>query len=118
MINENAILEQLSRYLGNQISLDEFEDWFVQSSWNAHRESEPVAFKLVSAIELKLAEHSSGHLSELDLKEEIRALTQPRVVYFSFPMGTGQPVFTGASNPAPFQNVVEPSGVIFSAEYV
>ena len=111
-------MEQLSRYLGNQISLDEFEDWFVQASWNAHRESDPVAFKLSSVIELKLAEHSSGHLSEPNLKEELSALTQPLVVYFSFPQGTGQPVLTGASNPVPFQGVVQPFGVISSVEYV
>lgn len=99
MINESAIMEQLSRYLGNQISRDEFEDWFVQASWNAHRESDLVSFKLVSAIELKLAEYSSGHLSEPDLREELRTLTQLQFVYFSFPQGTGQPVLTGASNP-------------------
>ena len=118
MIDESAILEQLYRYLGNQISLDEFEDWFVQASWNAHREMDPVAFKLVSAIELKLAEHSSGHLSETDLQEELRALIEPHFVYFSFPQGTGQPVLTGASNPVPFQGVVQPFGVISSVEYV
>ena len=118
MINESAIFEQLSRYLGNQISLDEFEDWFVQASWNAHLESDPVARKLVSAIELKLAEHSSGHLSETDLQEELRALIEPHFVYFSFPQGTGQPVLTGASNPVLFQSVVQPSGVLFSVAYV
>ena len=118
MIDGSDIQEQLSRYLGNQISLDEFEGWFVQASWDAHRESDPLAFKLVSAIELKLAEYSSGHLLEADLQEEIRALTEPRFVYFSFPQGSGQPVLTGASNHVPFQGVVQPSYVIFSAAFV
>jgi hypothetical protein len=118
MMNDNEILKQLVLYLGNQISLDEFEDRFVRGSWNAHREGDPVALRLISAIELRLAEHSSGHLPDAELREELRTLTEPQFVYFSFPQGIAQPALTGASNPVPLRGVVEPLGAIFSVEYV
>lgn len=72
MIAENSIREKLSRFLRNDISLDQFEDWLAQSSWNMHVDSDPSARKLASSIELRLAEHSSGHLDERALRDELR----------------------------------------------
>jgi hypothetical protein len=72
MIAESQIRERLIRFLRNEVSLGEFEDWLVQNSWNMHKDSEEAAQKLVSAIELRLAEHSSGHLSDCELRDELR----------------------------------------------
>lgn len=71
MIAENQIRETLVSYLLGKISLDEFEDWLVERSWNMHQDSEEAAQKLAAAIELRLAEHSSGHLSHADLRNEL-----------------------------------------------
>ena len=71
MIAENQIRERLARYLLGEISLDEFEDWLVERSWNMHLDSDETAQKLAAAIELRLAEHSSGHLSNDGLRKEL-----------------------------------------------
>jgi hypothetical protein len=67
----NEIREQLANYLAGEISRPEFEDWFVQSSWNIHQSDEPDAKNLVHCIELRLAEFSSGHLTEQGLRKEL-----------------------------------------------
>jgi hypothetical protein len=71
MIAEHQIREWLARYLHKVISLDQFEDWFVQRSWDMHRGSDESAQKLAAAIELRLAEHSSGHLDDAQLRQEL-----------------------------------------------
>ena len=40
MIADNQIRERLARYLSGEISLDHFEDWLVEVSWNMHRDSD------------------------------------------------------------------------------
>jgi hypothetical protein len=72
MITENEIREKLGRYLSKDLSLDSFEDWLAQRSWNMHLDSDPAAQKLASAIELRLAEFSNGHLDESALRDDLR----------------------------------------------
>lgn len=84
MIAENKIRENLGRYLSGELSLDHFEDWLVQRSWNMHKDSDESAQKLASAVELRLAEHSSGHLDDAALRDELRQLLNPKVVQISF----------------------------------
>ena len=71
MVSEKEIRRKLLLFLENEVSLDEFEDWFVVGSWNAHREGDPAALRMISAIELMLAEHSSGHLSDTQLRKNM-----------------------------------------------
>lgn len=73
MLAESEIRDRLARYLAKEIPLEEFEDWFVQQSWNMHQGSPEAAQMLASAIELRLAEHSSGHLTEEELQQELRS---------------------------------------------
>jgi hypothetical protein len=84
MITEVQIREKLGRYLRRDLSLDQFEDWIAQQSWNMHQDSSVSARELASAIELRLAEHSSDHLSEACLREEFRQFVNPPVVLISF----------------------------------
>jgi len=71
MIAENQIREKLGRYLSKEWSLDQFEDWLVQRSWDMHKDSDESAQKLASQIELRVAEYTSGHLNEQELREEL-----------------------------------------------
>jgi hypothetical protein len=89
MIAESQIREKLGRYLRGDVSLDSFEDWLVERSWGMHKDSQESAQRLASAIELRLAEHSSGHLGERELKDELRQFANPPVVEISF--GNVQP---------------------------
>jgi hypothetical protein len=68
------IRKKLVELLSGQLGLAEFEDWLVQRSWNMHRDSRPGAQDLVSAIELALSEHSSGHRSEAELFDRLLSL--------------------------------------------
>ncbi|HEV2464551.1 MAG TPA: hypothetical protein VGT04_12175 [Acidobacteriaceae bacterium] len=95
MINESQIRQQLGRYLRGNISLDVFEDWLVQRSWNMHKDSDEAAQKLASQIELRLAEHSSGHLDEEAMREEFRAFITKftmQIVFNGAPVAPVEPV--------------------------
>ena len=70
MIEESEVRERLLAFLRGDLSLDDFEDWLVISSWDMHLDSEPGAQELVWAIELALSEHSSRHLSYDGLEQE------------------------------------------------
>ena len=69
--SEIEIREQIARFLAKEISLDTFEDWFAPRSWNFHQASSQVLREMVSEIELLLAEFSSGHLTEDDLRSRL-----------------------------------------------
>lgn len=70
MIEESEVRKRLLAFLRDDLSLDDFEDWLVVSSWDMHLDSESGAQELVWAIELALSEHSSKHLSYDGLKQE------------------------------------------------
>jgi hypothetical protein len=74
MITQSQIFRQIESLLANKISLGDFEDWLVRSSWNMHLDSGSEAQELVWKIELILAEHSSGHLDETELRAELKGL--------------------------------------------
>ncbi len=63
--------EELADYLTGEIALDAFEDWFVQNSWNA-KDGDPDERRWVHGVELFLSEFSSGHLSESELRKQLR----------------------------------------------
>jgi hypothetical protein len=84
MIAVSEIRREISRYLRGDISLDRFEDWLVQHSWNMQLDSEEAAQKLAAAVELRLAEHSSGHLDESDLREQLRSFINQDTVRIEF----------------------------------
>jgi hypothetical protein len=68
------IREKLASYLVGEISLREFEDWFVPASWNVAQSNNSNAVNLVYEIELWLAEYSDGHWNEQELKNYLKPL--------------------------------------------
>jgi len=76
MMSLVELREQIAKLLSGDLSLDEFEDWFAQRSWNMHKDSEIDAQRLAYAVELRLAEHDSGHLPEAELQRELRQLLE------------------------------------------
>lgn len=74
MLAYDQLRSQLIRFLDKDLSLDDFEDWFVQATWNMHQDSGFLAQRLAYAIELRLAEHTSGHLSDDQLRQELSVL--------------------------------------------
>jgi hypothetical protein len=80
MISVSEIQEQLKAFVGKVLPLDQLEDWLVEKSWNMHTDSDPVAQAMVSFVELRLAEHSAGHLPAEQMIHEFRALLAGHVV--------------------------------------
>lgn len=117
MIQENEIRSNLVKYLAGEMSLDDFEDWFAQHSWNMHKDSNQNAQRLASAIELRLAEHSSGHLSEEQLREQLRPHVVRYVVTLTATCISGEDDVevetSGSSRPIPLSLVGRSSVVEF-----
>ena len=67
----------LTDYLDGRLSLAEFTDWIVGAVWEVERYGEPGAATLGYAIELALAEKTSGLLNLDELDDELRELAAP-----------------------------------------
>lgn len=106
MIAEHQIREWLGRFLHGEVSLDQFEDWLVQRSWNMHRDSDEEAQKMAAAIELRLAEHSSGHLSDAQLRDELLPFVTNYFATVHFGSDVGPVLSTDAQNNSPSPRVL------------
>lgn len=82
-------------------SLDDFEDWLTQASWNMHQTSDVLAQRFVGAIELRLAEYDSGHFDEAELRKELKDL----VVEYSLRISES-PITVTSSSSANFSSQV------------
>jgi hypothetical protein len=80
MVSDTEVRERLASFLRNELSLDEFEDWLVEHSWNMHRDSAPDVQDLVSSIELSLFEYSNGHRSEAELRSDLMSFLDHIVI--------------------------------------
>ena len=78
-MSEVELRGALGQLLAKEMSLESFEDWFVQRSWNMHKNSDNSAQRLASAIELRLAEYDNGDLPEDDLYRELGQLAHSTV---------------------------------------
>jgi hypothetical protein len=93
--SELEVRQQLARYFNNECSLREFEDWFVPRSWNFKAATLPLQ-KLVSEIELYLAEFSNGDWTVEELKNHLK----PLVTHYTLEYRTDDNIFisTGSSS--------------------
>ena len=57
-----------------KLSLDAFEDWFVQRAWNVHKEGSNEAIELVSSIHSLFSERDDRILNESALRNELSSL--------------------------------------------
>ena len=63
------IREELGKYLSGEISLQEFQDWFVPETWDIHKSGDQEGIELAREVELRLAEYTNGHRTESELKQ-------------------------------------------------
>jgi len=83
--SELELRQELARYLKGQCKLKDFEDWFVPRSWDFNRNTNPSLQKLVSQIELSIAEFSNGDWSEVELRQQFGILmTNYEIDYHPF----------------------------------
>jgi len=71
MVSSSQIRAYISLLLDGNVSLDDFEDWFVQNTWNIHLGGSADAEELTFAVEESLAEFSSRHIDDQKLRGEL-----------------------------------------------
>jgi len=62
------VRKHLREYLDRRISLSQFRDWFDLETWDIIDKVPSATQELAGEIELRLAEFTSGHLTEDELR--------------------------------------------------
>jgi len=70
---QSKIRDQVRRYLGRDISLNDFQDWFIPAAWSLEETENALAADLANEIELRLAEFTNGHWTEDELRSQLAA---------------------------------------------
>jgi len=73
---EHAICARLAKYLANEISLSEFEDWFFPETWDIDQVDNTDLLNLAYGIKLRLAEFSNGDRTEVELRSHLHPFMQ------------------------------------------
>jgi len=122
VVSATDIREQLVRLLRAEISVQQFEDWLVPATWDAHKSSDREAEDLADEVELNLSEYSGGDLSRAELVGRLSALVFPFVNRagdpFSLPVAASnaKPKVGGAATLVPNgQPVADPISLSFAA---
>ena len=68
------IREWLGRYLNRDISLHDFQAWFVPVLWNIEQTHNAKAIELAGEVELRLAEYTNDHWTEDELRSKLQPL--------------------------------------------
>jgi hypothetical protein len=74
MITVDQIRYALQQVILSEISLDDFDEWIAKASWNMHQDASIEAMQLVGKIELILADHDNGHISDAEVVQAFRKL--------------------------------------------
>ena len=74
MLSDIEIKGRIQDLLNQKLSIEAFEDWLVPKSWNMHLWASPSVQRLVSAVELRLAELGRGHLQENQFRRELQEM--------------------------------------------
>src|SRR5262249_9658833 len=98
---EEQIRQWLSRYLKQEISISDFQRWFVSTTWSADDPEERSLREIIDAVDLRLAEYSSHFWSESDLRDQLRLILENQSIEitlnFRIPI---RALFAAASRPS------------------
>ncbi|MCA1709611.1 MAG: hypothetical protein LC808_42565 [Actinobacteria bacterium] len=84
---DQEIRERLRLYLDGALSFEEFEDWFLDATWDLHREPEDVP-ELVCTVERYISEYTGDYRDEDELREAFEALAPSWAVAGSTRVGS------------------------------
>jgi hypothetical protein len=114
MLQTSEIRGQIIQELTGRLSLEDFEDWLAQRSWNMHLDSPREAQELAADIQLRLAEFSLGHLPETELREDFKKFVSNFVVHAGDIL---MPTSTSNSTPILIEPRwgTQPAGIQFAA---
>jgi hypothetical protein len=118
MITVAQIREHLVDYLASDSAeaLDQFDDWLAGASWNMHQHSDPQAQRLVSAVELCLAEYDAGKVEERQLRAQFKDML--REIPFSIPLNTKNQITVSSNSSTDFNSLqwmISPVDTLLSA---
>lgn len=85
-----AIREHIYRFLAGEINLSTFEEWFVGATWDSIAAADTPLTSLIGAVELALAEYSSGHADIRELRDDLQGALHTIIV--------GEPLTVGGSS--------------------
>jgi hypothetical protein len=78
MVSAQELRAKIASYVSGEVSLDDLDEWFSANTWNMHQDdSDAEAQELAAKVELLLAEHSSGHLLDGELRSDLQREIQP-----------------------------------------
>ncbi len=114
MLQTSEIRDQIIQALSGRLSLEDFEDWLAQRSWNMHLDSSREAQELAADIQLRLAEFSLGHLPETELREDFKKFVSNFIVHIG---DIWERTSTSNSTPILIQPrwATQPAGIQFAA---
>jgi hypothetical protein len=88
MIELKELSNRLAECSAGEISIGDFEDWFVLNSWNIHQANNPELLDAVFRIEALLSEQLDNRIDDAallrafaDLAAEYRSDGEPAAVY-------------------------------------
>jgi hypothetical protein len=93
MATASEIRAKIADFLSGEIPLEAFEDWFALKTWNVHQWGDSALVSLVHQVELRLSEHSAGHLESEQLREQLRQFVQQ----YQAPLLAAPPVAVASS---------------------
>ena len=65
------IRERVIAFLAGELTLPQFQEWLVATTWDIERHGDPTATDVTYEIKLALAEHSRGDISSSDLHDRM-----------------------------------------------
>jgi hypothetical protein len=73
----SSIYDHLANFLTGREDLTAFRDWFDSATWDLHTTGiETNTADLAAEVELRLAEFTNGHWSEVELRRKLQPLLQ------------------------------------------
>lgn len=73
---QDSICLKLLDYLKGSFALRDLKAWLASETWNIHATEDPNLISLVGRIDLAIAEHSLGHISREEMREEFSSILE------------------------------------------
>jgi hypothetical protein len=105
---DTQIRSQIAKYIEGAITLDTFQKWFIPIAWEIEQPEVSIdTVDLVNKIELVLAEYTSEHVTEDELRDELRLFVRRRQVA-SASTGTTQSYSYSTPTPSGLSGLIIP----------
>jgi hypothetical protein len=77
---DREIHDELVRYLAGEISMTDFRNWFYSTTWEIQQPIDQTLAEVIGEVGLRLAEFSSGHWTESELRGKLVPLVRVRTL--------------------------------------